>query len=44
MVLEPERIRQNREDEMSGKNRTKCVCTGLLILRLWISGGLLLRR
>jgi len=44
MVLESEIIRQNREDEMSGKNRTRSVCTGLISLRISISGGLLLRR
>jgi len=43
MVLESERIRQSREDEMSGKNRTRSECTELLSLRIWISGGLLLR-
>jgi hypothetical protein len=44
MVLEYESIRQNREDETSGKNRNRSVCTGLVSLRISISGGFLLRR
>jgi hypothetical protein len=43
MVLESESIRQNREDEMSDKNRIRKVCTGLINVRISISGGFLLR-
>jgi len=44
MVLESESIRKNREDEISGKNRNRSVCTVRISLRIPINCGLFLRR